>query len=182
MVLPPKDLLYEAFVPDLALKLRQPIARFAPLRAIRLGFHYPEIEKGAPLIPRIIKGCFVLDLLSASTAIRAVLRTSDETYRTVDVWLQVTLFPNRFLYDFLQNSFWDIRSRAELGCESHSSTRYGHFALTNINALLRGFSGPDVEMLSSYESDEPLMGRIKFSDFAARFKEGRIVASLYNFI
>jgi hypothetical protein len=182
MPISPKELTFEMFAPDLVLKLRQPIRRLSPLRSVRLSFFYPGMEKSAPMLPRVIKGCFVLDLISNSLINRATIRTSGESYRNIDVWTQLELRPGDSFYEFLQISYADFRTRSELGCESHASVRYGHFAITNINAMLRGLAGPEVEMLSSYETVEPLTARVRFSDFAARFKEGRVVASLYNFI
>jgi hypothetical protein len=182
MPISPKELTFEMFAADLALKLRQPIRRLSALGTVRLNFFYSQMEKSAPVLPRVIKGCFVLDLISSSTLHRANIKVTGESYRTVDIWTQISLRPSEAFFEFLQTSYADFRIRSELGCESHASTRYGHFAITNINAMLRGFTGLDVELLSSYETDDPLMARVSFSDFSARFKEGRVVASLYNFI
>ena len=181
MPLQPRDAFYEMVVCDLGLKLRQAPNRFSRLKSLSFGFFYSEVERTSALVPRVIKGCFTLDLLGFSNSRRSDLKTISESYRNVDLWAFSKPNLSFQLYDFLHGSFSDFKTRSELGCEYQLSANFAHFAINNVNSLLRNFSLPEVEIVSIYEANDPLVAKANLFQLADRPKEGAVMISLYNF-
>lgn len=174
----------ELFVYDTSHKLRYSSNRIPKsYSTIRIGLFYDQLDKNSELMSNVVKGAFILDVLSFSNFSRAVVKTISTGYKNIDIWLSVESKINDQSFIFFTDIISDSKNISEFGYELQLGERFAHFGIFNMNPMLKLLPPSKyMEFVSSYDNDEVISFRMAYNSFSVRSFEAKPLLSTLKFL